>query len=204
VRPTRRQIISLALLSFAATCTGARKMGKTPELSDDDFAKVRYPTYEDGPCSPDPSLDFRGLMIRLPRKVVVPVNGPLALKPDTPLLPVCGLIRLSKAEFDALNVNAIKGVVLVFVDQETGTPTSFNLRPDKPEIVPDEQGSVDDGTPELRPEDQKAKNVSFSDYFNVDAFMFCPDFPRRSARYRVHALLGKHRSNSVEVEVEAK
>ncbi len=51
------------------------------------------------------------------------------------------------------------------------------------------------------PKDQ-VEDYVFNDYFNVDAFMFRPDFPRRTARYRVHAVLGKHKSNVVEVDVE--
>jgi hypothetical protein len=53
------------------------------------------------------------------------------------------------------------------------------------------------------PEDQIDRSHVFNDYFAVDALMFRPDFPLRSARYRVHALLGKHKSNVVDVEVEA-
>jgi hypothetical protein len=177
-------------------------MEKPADLSYEDFSRTRYPTYEDGPCSPDPPADFRGLMIRLPRKVTIPAEGAVTLRPDTPLLPVCGLLRLASAELDALGVESTKAVVLVFVDQETATPTTFNLRPDKPEVEPEERkGLPDEG---YLPSDPIVTDSVVTEYFNVDAFMFCPDFPRKSARYHVHALLGKHRSNSVALEVEAK
>jgi hypothetical protein len=176
-------------------------MEKKAERSEDDFRKAKYPTYGESPCSPEVAEEFRGLLIRAPRKARIPA-GPVTLDPDAPWLPVCGVIRLPDKDLESLGVVAIEGVVLVFVDRATGVPISFNLVPDKPRAPPDPTRPSDVVVLDSVPEDQIDRDYIFNDHFNIDAFMFRRDFPRRTARYRVHALLGKYKSNVVEVEVQ--
>jgi hypothetical protein len=178
-------------------------MERKEQRSEDDFRRVKYPTYGESACSPEVAEEFRGLLIRAPRKATIHATVPMALEPDAPWLPVCGVIRLSNQELGRIGVHAIKGVVLVFVDQSSGTPVSFNLRPDKPEAPPDPTPPSDVVVLDSIPEDQIKRDSVFTQYFNIDALMFRPDFPRRTARYRVHALLGTYKSNVVEVDVEA-
>jgi hypothetical protein len=178
-------------------------MEKKAERSEEDFRKAKYPTYGESPCSPEVAEEFRGLLIGVPRKARIPAAGPVTLDPDAPWLPVCGVIRLPNEELGRLGVQANKGVILVFVNQATGVPTSFNLVPDKPRAPPAPTRRSDIVVLDSVPEDEIDRDYIFNQYFNVDAFMFRRDFPRETARYRVHALLGKHKSNVVEVDVEA-
>jgi hypothetical protein len=178
-------------------------MERKEQLSEADFRKVKYPRYGRSACSPEVVKEFRGLLIRVPRKATIPAAGPVVLDPDAPWLPVCGVIRLPNEDLNKLGVRPIEGVILVFVNQATGVPTSFNLVPDKPRAPPDPTQRSDVVVLDSVPEDQIDRDYIFNQYFNIDALMFRPDFPRRTARYRVHALLGKHKSNVVEVDVEA-
>jgi hypothetical protein len=190
-------------LAYLLSCTGASKMEKTAERSDEDFQKVAYPGYGECACSPAVTQEFRGLRIRVPRKVKLPASGPAPLDPKVPWLPVCGVVRLPAEEVEKLGVHPIKGLVLVFVDRATGKPVSFNLQPDKPEAPPARELPPDMVSFDDLPEEQIDRSLVYSRHFAIDAMMFCPEFPRGSSRYRVHALLGKHKSNVVEVEVEA-
>jgi hypothetical protein len=202
VRAGRSARLWLCLLCLQS-CAGVNEMEKKEQRSEEDFRKAKYPTYEESPCSPEVTEEFRGLLIRVPAKARFPAAGPVALEPDAPWLPVCGVIQLPSEDLDNLGVDAILGVVLVFVDRATGVPLSFNLVPDKPRAPPDRTRRSDIVVLDSVPEDQIVRNAVFTQHFNIDAFMLRRDFPRRTARYRVHALLGKYKSNVVEVDVEA-
>jgi hypothetical protein len=203
VKAPRSALLWLGL-AWLAACAGAKKMEKAPDVSDEDFKRVTYPTYDESACSPAAPADWRGVAIRLPRRVQLPLDGPLTLQPEAAWLPICGLIRLTTRQIDALGIDPIKGTVLVFVDRATGAPVSFNLKPDKPEAPPDPTLPPDIEVLDRPPPARPGADPAWSQYFNVDGLMFHGDFPRRSARYHVHAMLGSYRSNTVEIEVEVR
>lgn len=157
-------------------------------MNDDDFFSTTLNSYEPHACSP-------GLTQGGPEEISIAAPGRLDLATRR-MFPLCGALRLSARAMATMGQDPIEATVVVVVDSHHNVPLSFNLTPDK--------------EPLCDSEDQPAKNPEEFDehdlrvnHFNVDLLTFSEALRRRlrPGRYVIYAVLGTHKSNTVQVEV---